>query len=62
MASWMLECSNCGLPFQHSVIDATTMNFFFPVKPEFPAGGSELQCPNCEKNATYQRTDLIYRA
>jgi len=29
MASWMLECSNCRLPFQHSVIDATTMNFFF---------------------------------
>jgi hypothetical protein len=38
------------------------MNFFFPIKPEFPAGGSELQCSNCGKNATYQRTDLMYRA
>ena len=30
MASWILNCSNCGLPFQHSVIAATAMNFFFP--------------------------------
>ena len=62
MASWILNCRDCGLPFEHSVIDATVMNFFFPAKPDFPAGGSELQCPNCGKTATYQRTDLIYRA
>jgi hypothetical protein len=62
MPSWILECSDCGLPFQHSVIDATAMNFFFPAKPEFPLGGSELECANCGKKAIYQRTDLLYRA
>jgi uncharacterized Zn finger protein len=62
MATWILECSNCGLPFHHSVIEATTMNFFPLAKPHFPEGGSELQCPNCGKTATYQRTDLKYRA
>ena len=62
MASWVLECSNCGLPFHHSVIEATTMNFFFPAKPAFPVCGSEFQCPHCGKSATYQRVDLMYRA
>ena len=61
MASWIVVCSNCRLPFQHSVIAATVMNFFFPAKPEFSAGGSELRCPNCGTLATYQRTDLLYQ-
>jgi hypothetical protein len=30
MASWILQCRNCGLPFQHSAIEATVMNFFSP--------------------------------
>ena len=52
----------CRLPFQHSVIAATVINFFFPIKPDFPAGGSEVQCPNWGKAAKYQRTDPLYRA
>ena len=62
MASWTLKCSYCNLPFQHSVIDATVMNFFLPAKPDFLPGGSQLRCPNCGETATYLRTDLIYRS
>jgi hypothetical protein len=62
MASWILECNGCGLPFQHSKIDAAVTNFLSPAKPHFPDGGSEFQCPSCGKTATYQRIDLMYRA
>jgi hypothetical protein len=35
-------------------------NYFVPQKPEFPAQGQELQCPNCSTKTKYQRTDLRY--
>src|SRR5208282_1500190 len=54
MASWMLRCAKCNVAFAHSAITAThLLDYFLPEKPEFPAGGSELKCPNCE-----QRCDL----
>jgi hypothetical protein len=38
------------------------LSYMFPAKPEFPPAGAELECPNCGLKATYQRTDLTYRA
>ena len=38
------------------------LSYMFPAKPEFPPAGAELECPNCGRKATYQRTDLTYRA
>jgi DNA-directed RNA polymerase subunit RPC12/RpoP len=59
--SWELECSSCGSNFTHSKIeDAGILNYLLPVKPEFPPGGSELDCPNCGHRAIYQRADLTY--
>jgi len=48
MVRWTLKCENCGFPFTHSLIDdSSAPNFFLPEKPDFPVGGSELECPNC---------------
>jgi hypothetical protein len=63
MPRWTLKCDNCDFEFTHSMIqDTGVVNFFLPPKPEFPEGGSELECPNCGYKDTYQRTDLIYNA
>jgi hypothetical protein len=31
-------------------------------KPEFPAGGLSLECPNCKVTSPYQRHQLVYSA
>jgi hypothetical protein len=62
LASWILVCSKQRIALHHSVIDAITMNYFLPAKPDFPEGGSEFQCPNCGRTATHKRTDPKYRA
>jgi len=63
MSRWTLKCENCSFPFTHSMIDDSgAVNFLEPAKPEFPEGGSELECPNCGHKDTYQRTDLMYSA
>jgi hypothetical protein len=41
--------------------DSGVANFFQPPKPEFPEGGTELECPNCGSKDTYQRHDLAYQ-
>jgi hypothetical protein len=53
---------NCKKKFDHSVVDESGLDIFFPSKPEFPDGGSELECPHCETKATYQRYQLTYNA
>jgi hypothetical protein len=63
MASWVLSCNNCNSIFEHSKIDRTGLaNYFMPLKPEFPPGGSEVQCPKCGKKAAYQKSALTYQA
>jgi hypothetical protein len=43
------------------MIADTLANFYFPTRPDFPDGGSELDCPHCGTKSTYKREDLIYR-
>lgn len=63
MPSWVLNCINCGKNFTYSTIrKAALVDFYFEAKPEFPLGGSELECPKCWTIATYQRIDLRYQA
>jgi DNA-directed RNA polymerase subunit RPC12/RpoP len=62
MAIWQLECVNCNKTFEHSIVDESGLAMFFPPKPEFPEGGSELQCPHCGHKAKYQRYQLTYQA
>jgi rubredoxin len=62
MPRWALQCDNCNFVFTHSTIaDAGALDFFLPEKPEFPGGGSALECPNCGHKDTYQRHELVYR-
>jgi hypothetical protein len=64
MASWVVKCKNCEVEFTHSTIadDHTMMSYVWPSKPDFPEGGSPLECPTCGQRATYQETNLTYRA
>jgi rubredoxin len=63
MPRWTLKCDNCNFEFTHSLIeDSGLVSFLEPSKPEFPEGGSELECPNCRHKDTFQRTELTYHA
>jgi len=56
MASWVLACVNCKWRFEHSRIEEDGFRLLrLAAKPEFPIGGSEIQCPNCGHKAIYQR-------
>ena len=59
---WVVTCRNCDKVFKHSGIVETghAIDYFFPVKPEFSAGGEELECPHCYSKAVYYRTDLRF--
>jgi DNA-directed RNA polymerase subunit RPC12/RpoP len=61
VATWQLECVHCKKKFRHSEVDETRLDIFSPAKPEFPQGGSEIECPHCGKTATYQRYQLTYQ-
>jgi hypothetical protein len=62
MPSWVLTCKSCGERFSHSKIEETLADYFLPKKPEFPAEGQKLECPNCKTEGTYQRSELRYKS
>lgn len=65
MSHWFLNCSSCQKPFIHSPIATTradTLDPFWPAKPDFPAGGSNVECPHCHQSALYQRYQLMFHA
>jgi hypothetical protein len=63
MAKWILRCVNCRFEFEHSQIsDVGMSSLFLQPKPQIPSTGIRCVCPNCGANASYQRTDLLYRA
>jgi hypothetical protein len=65
MSNWFLICSSCRKPFIHSHIATSRAEFldpFGPFKPDFPEGGSTLQCPHCHQSALYQRHQLMFHA
>jgi hypothetical protein len=62
MASWVLNCKNCGKNFEHAKISDTFANYFIAEKPDFPSGGLELECPNCKQRAMYQRAELMFQS
>jgi DNA-directed RNA polymerase subunit RPC12/RpoP len=62
MANWTFRCGNCHATFVHSQVeDKGIENYFWPQKPDFPLGGSEIECPNCRQKATYQQHALTYQ-
>jgi hypothetical protein len=61
MANWVLRCRNCDSTFMYSKVDDIDLAaYFLPVKPEFPLGGAEFQCPECDFKAIYQPVALSY--
>jgi DNA-directed RNA polymerase subunit RPC12/RpoP len=64
MARWTLECSDCHQNFTYTEIPATVKADPFLLwcgpKPEFPSGGMDLACPNCQHHSTYQRYELVF--
>jgi len=62
---WRLGCCaawSASLPLCTPIADTHIADYFFPEKPEFPAGGSEWKCPHCGHTTRYQRTDLVYES
>jgi hypothetical protein len=63
MPKWILICRNCKTEFQHSQIsDVGLASLLLADKPNIPPSGNICVCPNCGHAASYQRTDLFYRA
>jgi hypothetical protein len=63
MPRWILNCLNCHTEFTHTEIDPkrTFADYFLEPKPEFPANGQKVECPNCKTSSVYQRYNLFYR-
>jgi hypothetical protein len=61
MCKWLLFCKLCHKSFPHSEIRSSLANYFMPEKPEFPAEGQALECPNCKATFNYSRGDLRYQ-
>ena len=60
MAVWGLNCGVCNRRLTQFAIEDTLESYFFPVKPDFPEGGREFECPNCGHKAAYQRNNLVF--
>jgi hypothetical protein len=65
MPEWVLGCQHCRKVFSHSKIKprpaTDPYDPLWPSKPEFPEGGLNLACPDCQLPALYQRFELVYR-
>jgi len=63
MANWMLSCPNCHFSFVHSTIEVKEISdYFFPLKPDWAANGTQHKCSNCGHISLYKRNDLTYQA
>jgi hypothetical protein len=68
MSRWTLQCSDCHQTFTFTEILATIVIRPDPFllwsgpKPEFPSGGMDVVCPNCQQHSVYQRYELVFYA
>jgi phage FluMu protein Com len=65
MPYWVLKCPECKIHFTHSEVHVGREHYglwMLPPKPEFPEGGSWIECPNCKKISLFQRFQLTYAA
>jgi hypothetical protein len=63
MPYWVLNCPHCRKDFNHSEIEGGKEHFglwALPAKPEFPEGGSWLECLECKQTSLFQRFQLRY--
>ena len=61
-ALWVLVCKRCKIVFTHTDPGrvANTIELLLPEKPELPADGTRLACPQRNAEAIYRRSDLKY--
>jgi ribosomal protein S27E len=63
---WALRCPECKRDFTYSHAAARSnqgrYDYFlsFEPKPEFPAGGLQIECPNCKQTSLFRSHDLVY--
>jgi hypothetical protein len=63
MPHWILKCPQCKKDFIHSEIDMEKQKYALwalPSKPEFPEGGSWLECANCKRTSLFQQSQLMF--
>jgi hypothetical protein len=63
MQYWILKCPQCKNKFIHSEINIKKEHYdlwAMPSKPEFPEGGSWLECAHCKQTSLFQRFQLMY--
>src|SRR5580704_1825756 len=57
---WVLRCKQCRSECVYAEIPSEgAANYFFPKKPEVPAGLT-FKCPDCGHKDSYTRADLVY--
>jgi len=66
MARWVFDCPICREELTHSqiFIDNSTVRdpVMFAIRPEMPARGMRVACPNCKNISVFYRHQLTYRA
>jgi hypothetical protein len=63
MPYWILKCPQCKKDFIHSEINMDKEQYGIwplPSKPEFPEGGSWLECLHCKQTSLFQRFQLKF--
>jgi hypothetical protein len=61
MASWLLNCRNCGEAFAYSLVPDTPTDYYLPSPPAFPLQGRERECPHCKTKSSYHPLDLRFQ-
>jgi len=64
MPRWVFHCAGCNKLLSHcEITDTGKLNDLFLVtpKPDIPASGVSVECPECKKIAVYKRYQLIYQ-
>jgi len=63
MSRWVLYCPECKRQFAHGEIPVNALRDGcrgVELKPGFPQGGLNMECPYCTKISLFQRYQLIY--
>jgi hypothetical protein len=59
MATWVLDCKNCGEAFPYSLVpDVLACPRSLPA---FPPRGEKRKCLHCRTKSTYQPCDLRFQ-
>ena len=62
---WVFRCPMCNTDIFHSKVLSLAVNdVYLPgtgPKPQLPAEGLKVKCPNCHKETLFKRHELVFR-